>query len=77
MDVQQTRQQRGGRYRVPNPQESRVASCGSGRALLTVPIFAVYTAQDTISLQAFWMDGRVRHVPWLSTRNVWRELFGR
>lgn len=57
MDVQQNRQQRGGRYRVPNLQESRVASCESGQALLTVPIFAVYTAQDTMRLQAFWMDG--------------------
>jgi hypothetical protein len=57
MDVQQTRQQRGGRCHVPNLQESRVASYGSGQDLLTLPIFAVYTAQDTMRLQAFRIDG--------------------
>ena len=57
MDVQQTRQERGGRYRVPNLQESRVASCGSGQALPTLPIFAAYTAQDTMRSQTFWIDG--------------------
>jgi len=57
MDVQQTRQRRDGRYCVPNLQESHVASCESGQVLLTLPTFAVYTAQDTMRLQAFWIDG--------------------
>jgi hypothetical protein len=43
MDVQQNRQRRGGRYCVPNPQGSRVASCGYGQVLLTLPTFEVYS----------------------------------
>jgi hypothetical protein len=56
MDVQQTRQRRGARYCVPNLQESHVASCECGQVLLILPTFVVYTAQDTMRLQAFWID---------------------